>query len=134
MSAYEQLLVPASSPTKYLIVPTEEMVRQFHQEIGGTDVLMAMDLQEIITQIVEAMLNHPQEFLHYQLPLLPNEDRLLDSNRIERLRLQKAVYLLGAALYEQLLQIGAIDLEGGLPYFFDRLIGCDIMLQRFDWL
>lgn len=134
MSSYDELLQLGSfQVTQYLIIPSDPLVRGFLAEIGGPDVLLPMDVDEIITQVIQALLND-DEFTERSLLELPNEDRLLDSNRIERARLQQAVYALGRQLRELLLSFGAYTPEHGFPYIFDRLLGCDIRLQRLgDW-
>lgn len=134
MNPYEAQLQPPvlQAAPDYLIIPAEEPVRAFLEELGGPNAITRMDMQEILTQIVEVLLND-DEFSERELLKLPNEDRLLDANRIEQARLKQAVYHLGRYLRELLLSYGAYTPEYGFPYIFHSLIGCDIKLQRLSY-
>lgn len=110
-----------------LLLPTQELLQRFYLEIGGVHALPKEDVKEVLAQIIEVMLNN-DEYSDYQLDNLPNEDRLIYGNRIERARLKQAVQNLGTGIRRQLVQLDAYT-EQGFPYFLDRMVGLDIQLS-----
>lgn len=110
-----------------LILPTAELLTAFFREIGGEHVLVASDLREVLAQIVQVLLNEGSE-LSVDLYTLPDYDRLIDGHRIESPVLTQAIQRLAVAIRQQLLDLSAYT-EEGFPYFFDRLLGHDLVLR-----
>ena len=115
-----------SAPPPVIILDTNRFVSEFLK--GTKGVVTEGNLREIVTQIVQLMLNEPLPYddLFRTLPdfnrmtVIPSESIVVVKECTERL---------AQSIFVSLSSFKAFN-NGTLDYFFDRFIGRDLVLHR----
>lgn len=119
---------------KTLIMDTRAAMAQFEHDTLGVG-LTHKNTLEIVTQIMDLFLNDSPDCLA-RLSTLPRFDRLynpsLTQDSSKEAAVKRAVQTLGESLYAWLYNHGAFAGEE-FPYFFNQLLGKDIVLSHFPY-
>lgn len=116
-----------------IILPAQDILFTFRHETDyGVSI---MDMKEILTQIFTLLVNQPihaVEGIHG----LPQVDRMTDqrfhTDEAFREKVRKATSNMGFALYRRLREYGAYY-QGYFSYFFDGLVGWDLILTNLPY-
>lgn len=124
---------PHENSPKHIILPTEDIVQAFHVRTGNQ--VMNADLKEIITEILTIFLNHKIDNIQ-ALNSLPQIDRMKDrrfvTDAVFNEQVKSATIEMGYALHNRLVQLGVYHL-GTFSYFYDDLLGSDLLLSYFPF-
>jgi hypothetical protein len=119
-----------ANPPKTVIVPADDLIADFMSLTGG--VVKRDDMREIVTQVVQALLNEENGDLEV-MSSLPDFNRMKDRSLAEDAataeRISLATASFGAALYNRLKSYGAY-VDETFSYFFDDFLGWDLVLSN----
>lgn len=127
----EEVTIPYAP--KSIIIDSQDLVAEFRFQICS--VVSDRDFKEVITQVIQMLLNEENGCLD-AMNRLPEFNRMTDdaysedSQLVERI--QKSTSEFGYALYQRLRSLGVYH-GNTLPYFFDQLLGNDLVLSHLPY-
>lgn len=120
-------------PHQTIIVDAADLITAFQEHVPVP--FSDRDLAELITQIIVVLLNEEHGEID-GLNGLPHFDRLRDvkhaMNPHTRWQIQSATGILAVALYKRLHSLGIYH-DNIFSYFFDRMLGNDIVISHFPY-
>ncbi|MDR3392261.1 MAG: hypothetical protein P4L77_11065 [Sulfuriferula sp.] len=124
-------LVLVDTMPKYLIVPTADLVENFHRELLPLSVKDS-DVREIINQISDVVDTPDREKTLTEIRRLPNFDGIASKHFLQSLErqhlLKSAIFNLGSEFHKRLIELGVFESpkhRGEFPYLFSELIRND---------
>lgn len=134
MDQFVQHFIPnaAKNYPRQFILPTEDLLTAFFHSIGG-EVLPQSDINELLTQIVCVLLNADEQVerqIDAKLAQLPDLNRIVSTQVFASIK--TAVPELAFAIKRRLAEFGAFQ-NDDFPYFFDRVLGRDIVLTHLPY-
>ena len=123
---------PASVPNT-IILPGEDLVADFTSLTGGR--VSQSDLHEIVTQIVQVLLNEENGDLEALSPL-PDFNRMRDATLQQDAeyaeRVRTATLDMGLAMHKRLREVGAY-VDNDFSYFFGGFVGYDFIFHNIPY-
>lgn len=124
-------LVLAQSMPKYLIVPTADLVENFHRDLLPM-VVRDSDIREIMNQISDVVDTPDRQKTLTEIRRLPNFDGIASKHFLQSLErqhlLKSATFNLGSELHQRLIGLGVFEStqhRGSFPYVFSELVNND---------
>jgi hypothetical protein len=114
-----------------VIVGVADIIDKFNNSVFG--LICDDDLAELMTQIIQLLLNNNQEIVDYNVPFpdftrFKNTEFLKEENTY--LNISYAILILHLEINNRLIDSGVyFNDEDEFDYFFDRFIGKDIVLK-----